>query len=301
MTELELHAAGFVVRHDGTLDERIHARFRAYVRARGVGATAEQIEGALRAATSRYRSEDALLVCEAAPCAGSPGVRVGEGVPVRRTGCQGFCKHKPMVALKLGDKRELIGRATTGGDREAIARYVRAAFASGSMLVPERGAIEPLRIDPDHGGAPAAQLRAVHFLSNRFRGAGRYADGSYSFTKELVGTYEAGGRVLALRMAAHYPTAEHGLDVHRALVIVGLDARGALSGRAYTDGGDVHDYAITLARDELQFADRSPDHGAAWRAVRKRLVPTTTGYEERLEVDRGGGYEPYYAVAMQRA
>jgi len=301
VTELELHAAGFAVRHDGKLDPRIHARFRAFVRARGVIATAEQVACVLADATTRYRGEDALLVCDAAPCAGSPRLTACEGVPIRRTGCQGFCKHKPMVAVRIGDKRELIGRATTERDRDAVAAYVRAAFAAGSMLVPERGAIEPLRIDPDHGGAPAAQLRAVHFLSSRFRGAGRYADGSYSFTKELVGTYEAGGRVLALRMAAHYPTADHGLDVHRALVIVGIDDRGALSGRAYTDGGDIHDYAITLASDELQFADRSPDHGARWKAVRKRLVPTTDGYEERLEVDRGGGYEPFYAVAMQRA
>jgi hypothetical protein len=141
----------------------------------------------------------------------------------------------------------------------------------------------------------------VHFLSRRFRGSGNYTDGSYSFTKEVIGSYEAGGRFLALRMEAHYPTTDRGIDVHRALVIVGATDRGALVGRAFTDGGDIHDYAIACANDGLEFADQSPDHGTPWKRVRKRLRPTRDGYEEHLDVDRGAGFEPYYAIAMRAA
>jgi len=301
MSELAFHAAGFAVRHDGRIDERIHARFRAYVRARGIVAPRAEIEEALANAAEIYRRDDALLVCDAVPCANVARVRC-DGVPVRRTGCQGLCKHKPMVALRIGEGRELIGRAATERDRDAVAAFARAAWHERSFLVPERSAIEPLRIDPEHGDtSPAARLQGFHFLASRFRGAGRYTDGSYSFTKEVVGTYEAGGRFLALRMEAHYPTSDAGLDVHRALVIVGIGERGALVGRAFTDGGDVHDYEISCDRGELQFADRSPDHGAIWKAIRKRLVPTANGYDERLEVDRGGGFEPYYTIAMRRA
>jgi hypothetical protein len=271
------------------------------VKARGIVATPFELAAALTEAAARYQTEDALLVCDAAPCTSAPVLAQCDGIPLRRTGCQGYCKHKPMMTLRIGAHRELLGRANAA-DREAVTAFARAALRERSLLVPERSAIEPLRIDAEHGGAaPAAQLRGVHFLSHRFRGDGRYADGSYSFTKEVVGTYEAGGRFLALRMEAHYPTSDRGVDVHRALVIVGMSGSGALEGRAFTDGGDIHDYAITCANDELAFEDRSPDHGTAWKAVRKCLRPTPRGYEERLEVDRGGGFEPFYSVAMGRA
>ncbi|MFT3699328.1 MAG: hypothetical protein QM831_39635 [Kofleriaceae bacterium] len=282
------------------MDEAVRARFARFVRARGVFANSSELDAALDRARDRYLADDALLVCDAHPCNATNRLTLAVGMPVRRTGCQGFCKHKPMMTLRVGSQRELIGRATPS-DHDAIEMFARAALQERSLLVPQRSAIEPLRIDAEHGDTPAGQLRAVHFLCRRFRGAGRYTDGSYSFTKEVVGSYEAGGRFLSLRMEAHYPTSDRGVDVHRALVIVGVTNAGTLTGRAFTDGGDVHDYEITYANDELEFADRSPDHGMRCTAVRKRLRPTPDGYEECLEVDRGRGFQPYYAIAMRAA
>ena len=48
------------------------------------------------------------------------------------------------------------------------------------------------------------------------------------------------------------------------------------------------------------FADRVPHHVPAV-AARKVLTPTTHGYEETLELDRGlGVFEPYYSIPIQR-
>ena len=48
------------------------------------------------------------------------------------------------------------------------------------------------------------------------------------------------------------------------------------------------------------FDDRPPGHLGVERA-RKILRPTTDGFEERLEIDRGGGrFEPHYILTMHR-
>jgi len=63
---------------------------------------------------------------------------------------------------------------------------------------------------------------------------------SYAFQKEVIGTFEAGGRFIALRMDASYPLADGRKDVHKALVIVGSEAAsGSITAHAYTDGGIV--------------------------------------------------------------
>ena len=119
----------------------------------------------------------------------------------------------------------------------------------------------------------------------------------------MVGSYEAGGRCMTLRMEARYPTSDGRHDLHRALVVVGLasESKDKLVGRAFTDGGDMHDYEVECQGTCLEFDDQSPDHGTAWKRVRKVLRPTREGYEECLYVDRGDGLEPYYRIEMQRA
>src|SRR5256885_1523012 len=82
------------------------------------------------------------------------------------------------------------------------------------------------RMDGAHGAwRPAGQLRAARFLVGRFRGEGRFVTTGDVFEKEVVGAYEAGGRFISLRMQASYPLPDGGSDVHRALVVVGADAR----------------------------------------------------------------------------
>ena len=45
----------------------------------------------------------------------------------------------------------------------------------------------------------------------------------YAFQKEVIGSFEAGGRFIALRMDASYPLADGRKDVHKAFVIVGSE------------------------------------------------------------------------------
>jgi hypothetical protein len=313
VSDLALHALGFVARVDGQVDDAARSQFRRFVRARRGAASVAEMARALDEALALYRAGDMLMVCSAQPCAGAFGFDTSDraaveiasrvAMPVMRTGCQGQCKHKPVVSLRVGEQTEMFGRLTTNRCRGAVFDYAKAAHALESFVVPGSN-VDAFRLDREHGSfEPAACLEYINFLSGRFRGEGRYADGTYKFTKEVVGTYEAGGRCVALRMVARYPTSGGRHDLHRALVVVGLasECDDKLVGRAFTDGGDMVDYEVECRDACLEFDDRSPDHGTAWKRVRKVLRPTRAGYEEWLYVDRGDGLEPYYRVDMQRA
>lgn len=179
--------------------------------------------------------------------------------------------------------------------------FAEDAARAESLLVPA-GDAERLFFDPGHHREElGAHLRPLTFLLGRFRGEGRHCLSRYTFQKELVGTYEAGGRFVALRMDASYPTAGGGKDVHKALVIVGADpSSGAITGRAFTDGGLVHEYTVEHREQSLNFADAAPDHSQTWTRARKVLEPTENGFDERLEVDDGTGFKTYYAISMRR-
>ena len=73
-----------------------------------------------------------------------------------------------------------------------------------------------------------------------------------------------------------------------------------IEARAYSDGGDVHDFQLQLDGDTILFDELPSAHHTAQRA-RKLLRPTATGFEERLEVDCGEGrFETHYIITMQR-
>ena len=307
--ELALHALGFVTRVDGAVDDAARLHFRRFARARRSSASPAELDSALDGALAVYRAADSLMVCAALPCAGAFGFDTNDqaaaeiashvAMPVVRTGCQGHCKHKPVVSLRVGERREMFGQLATNHDRRAMFDYAKAAHALGSFVVPDSN-VDALRFDLEHGSfEPAARLGHIQFLSGRFRGEGEYADGAYKFVKEMVGSYEAGGRCMTLRMEARYPTSDGRHDLHRAIVVVGLapESKDKLVGRAFTDGGDMHDYEVECQGACLEFDDQSPDHGTAWKRVRK----VREGYEECLYVDRGDGLEPYYRIEMQRA
>jgi hypothetical protein len=182
-----------------------------------------------------------------------------------------------------------------------VLAFVKAAVQTGSLLI-DPGKAEEFLHDPVHDhGKPSAHLKPLGFLLGHFRGQGRYAMNSYAFHKEVVGTFEAGGRFIALRMDASYPLADGRKDVHKALVIVGSEAAsGTISAHAYTDGGVVREYRVERREQMLQFADEPPGHRDRWKRARKILRPTVDGFEERLEVDDGSGYVPYYVIPMQK-
>ena len=124
----------------------------------------------------------------------------------------------------------------------------------------------------------------------------------YTFQKEIIGTFEAGGRFIALRMDASYPLPDGRKDVHKALVIVGSEpSSGTIKAHVYTDGGTVREYRIESGDGQLHFDDVPPGHGKLWKRARKILRPTQEGFEERLEVDSGdGNFVPYYVIVMRK-
>ncbi len=103
-------------------------------------------------------------------------------------------------------------------------------------------------------------------------------------------------------MTADYPLRDGVSDRHSALLVVSAGSEaGSLVSRAYTDGGGLRDYRLERTADGFVFDDRVPHDAKAVRA-RKLLRPTSTGYEEILEVDRGEGeFTPYSEIAFRRS
>ena len=149
---------------------------------------------------------------------------------------------------------------------------------------------------------PPSPLQKLEFLVGRFRGDGSYTKGGRRFHKQLVGTWEAGGQFLSLRMRVVYPLKDGLLDVHEACVMLGVNATShQLEARAYTDGGGLVDYQLSYDGQSLSFPDRPPGHQPKAKRARKILSPHESGFAERLEVDFGTGtFEPYSLVVMQR-
>jgi hypothetical protein len=86
-----------------------------------------------------------------------------------------------------------------------------------------------------------------------------------------------------LRLDVAYPLTDGQQDVHKALVIAGGGTvSGKIAAHAYTDGSLVRECAVENRKARLEFEDQPPGQ---W----KILQPTETGFEERLEVDAGGG------------
>ncbi|MET0791582.1 MAG: hypothetical protein ABW061_08685 [Polyangiaceae bacterium] len=311
-SELEFHASGFIVRVEGKWTLAKLARFRHFLKLRGLLPSTEQLAEVLERAKQKYFAQERELhVCDERPCRGLHRFAVSDealrdvgrriGLPISKSGCQGVCKRAPVASLRIGQRSQVLAEVATERDWSAVLSFAEAAARAESLLVPA-GDAERLFYDPAHPREElGAHLRPLGFLLGRFRGEGRYSMSSDTFQKEVVGSYEAGGRFIALRMDASYPTAGGGNDVHKALVIVGAEpSSGAITGRAYTDGGLVHEYTVERHERALNFPDAPPDHSADWTRARKILEPTADGFEERLEVDDGSGFKTYYAIPMRR-
>ena len=310
-TELNFHASGFLVRTQGTWTEGALAQFRHFLKLRHLEPTTDELGQVLERAKQEYTlGNQRLYACAAQPCCNSAGYDVSDrelsrlsqqtGVTIVKTGCQGPCKQAPVLALRIGDKQEVFAQVASDEDWRALLKFAKAAVHANSLLV-DTGAAEQFRFDPVHDhGKPSAHMKPLEFLLGHFRGEGRYAMADYAFQKEVIGSFEAGGRFIALRMDASYPLADGRKDVHKAFVIVGSEPTGQISAHAYTDGGAMREYAIERHDDNLEFADVPPGHASQWKRARKILRPTADGFEERLEVDPGDGFVPYYVIPMQR-
>jgi hypothetical protein len=308
---LSHHAAGFMVRTQGHCTDGAVAQFRHFLKLRRLEPDTEALAHALAQAQQEYFSGKCRLsICAAQPCCNNVGYDVSEqklsrlsgeiGAAIVKTGCQGPCKQAPVLALRVGDRQEFFIEVAHEEDWRAVLKFAQAAVRANSLLV-ETAAAEKFRFDPVHNhDKPSAHMKPLEFLLGHFRGEGRYAMADYAFDKEVIGSFEAGGRFLALRMDAAYPLADGRKDVHKALVIVGSESSGAICAHAYTDGGQVCEYTIERRDEALEFADAAPGHASQWKRARKTLRPTIEGFEERLEVDPGSGFVPYYVIQMKR-
>ena len=310
--EINFHASGFLVKGEGSWTELALAQFRHFLNLRRLSPSAHELDDALGAAKEKYfDGQNRLYVCAAQPCCSKVGFDTSEaamdrvsrevGLPISKTGCQGPCKQAPIVSLRIGGRSEMFAQVTTEDDWRAVLGFVKAAVRAGSLLIDPGDAEEYLH-DPVHDhGKSSAHLKPLRFLLGHFRGEGRYAMTEYAFHKEVIGSFEAGGRFIALRMDASYPLADGRKDVHKALVIVGSEpSSGNITAHAFTDGGIVRAYAIARSAQALEFADLAPGHANQWKRARKIIKPTLEGFEENLEVDGGQGFVPYYTIPMRR-
>jgi hypothetical protein len=207
-----------------------------------------------------------------------------------------------VFTLRVGDRSETFAQVSSVEDWEIVREFIKAARQSGTLLI-DAGPAEQFRYDPVHAhGNPGAHLKPLQFLLGHFRGEGQYAMTTYAFRKEVIGTMEAGGRFIALRMDVAYPLTDGQHDVHKALVIAGAEPlSGKIAAHAYTDGGLIREYAVQNRKTWLEFEDQPPGHKNDWARARKILQPTASGFEERLEVDAGNGnFTPYYSIQMTK-
>lgn len=304
---LALVVSGLGVYTDETVSD-----LRRYVESKGIAHTAEEFDESLERANRHFAQGDAhFFLCDGEPCqqrrrfdatfdalqreADRIGCRISP------TACQGPCKQAPVALLRVGHGCELFAQFVHHREWEAVLAFAQRAAQAKTLLV-DAGTAQPFRFDPIHQPErPSAALESVRFLVGHFEGAVELPLEQRSIQKEVVGSWEAGGRFLSLRMAATYRTRNGAWDRHQVFIIVGPDEEtGALVSRAYTDGGMIHEFHIVIEERRLMFADRVPHHVPAM-AARKVLTPTADGYEETLELDRGlGVFEPYYRMPIQR-
>jgi hypothetical protein len=311
-TDLQFHASGFIVKMHGVWGEKTLNQFRHFLKLRRLDPSEDELMAILRQAQESYLDGPGRLsVCAAEPCRAKISFDLSEGalksaaseagMPISLTGCQGPCKQAPVLALRIADRSEFFAQVASAPDWQAILEFAQQACAAGTLMT-TAGSAEPFRFDPVHDHLkPSVHLTPLQFLIGHFRGQGKYTMTSYTFHKEVIGTPEAGGRFIALRMGVSYPLVDGRTDVHNALVMVGAQASpDRFIAHAYTDAGIFRQYSVEGTEGGLKFEDLPPGHANQWRRARKLLRPTPAGFEEQLEVDGGEGFVPYYIISMQR-
>lgn len=312
-TDLESYASGFVAKVGGEWTDIAFAQFRDYLKKIGIVAAEDGLRAVVDDAKKKFWQGDCrLFLCNGLPChtkvrfdlsiEALDGAYSEFGVPVSLTGCQGPCKQAPVLTLRVGNRSECFAQVASPADWQRVLGFANRAAAAQTLLLDAQDA-QQYRFDPVHDEPKqTVHLNHLRFLLGHLRGEGKYAMTSYTFQKEVIGTFEAGGRFIALRMDASYPLPDGRKDVHKALVIVGSEpSSGTIKAHAYTDGGTIREYCIESDNDQLYFDDVPPGHGKLWQRARKILRPTEEGFEERLEVHSGdGSFVPYYVVRMRK-
>jgi hypothetical protein len=310
--DLEFHVSGFAAKVQGAWTDKALEQFQHFLKLRDLCPAKDELLSLLEEAKANYfDGECRLYLCGAAPCRAKirfeasdsalEAVSCEAGIPVSVTGCQGPCKQAPVLSFRVQGRSDFFAQVVSPADWHTVIEFAKNASAAGTLLI-DPGEAEAFRFDPVHDHPKAnVHLKPLRFLLGHFRGEGKYVTTPYTFHKELIGTPEAGGRFIALRMDVSYPLFDGTKDVHKALVIVGAEpSTGYFSAQAYTDGGLVREYTVEPGDGFLEFTDVPPGHGNRWKRARKTLTPTAVGFEERLDVDAGGGFTPYYVISMRK-
>src|SRR5262245_15109964 len=313
MTDLEFHATGFVAKVGGTWTDSALEQFRDYLKRIGIPTSGEELDAVIQSAKKKFWQGDCrVFMCNALPCHGKIGFDLSNEaidrtcdefwLPVSCTGCQGPCRQAQVLTLRVGNRSECFAQVSSPTDWQRVLSFASKAAAAGTLVLDAQDA-EQYRFDPVHD-QPKQNVHLNHllFLLGHFRGEGEYAMTAYRFQKEVIGTFEAGGRFIALRMDASYPLSSGRKDVHKALAVIGSETSSdTIKAHVYTDGGTIRDYCIESGNGQLHFDDVPPGHGKLWKRARKILTPTAEGFEERLEVENGdGSFVPYYVVRMRK-
>jgi len=312
--DLEALALAFVVQVQGSWTQEAVSGWRAQLAQQGHTPAEHEIEAALaRARQQFYKGSTHFFLCMGRPCRQRQKfstsdeelqrLAVEAHLTLSTTECQGPCKQAPVATLRVGQRSEMFAQFKQAADWQTVLDFAKRA-ASASTLLIDPGEAQPFQFDPVHDHEKVSvPLQKLNFLIGHFQGEGEEVTvtGRSSFLKELVGTWEAVGHCLALRMGVTYPLANGHKDTHTAFVAIGVDpTTDHIEARAYTDGGNMHDFHLRIEGDTLMFDDRPPGHLGVQRA-RKILRPTADGFEERLEVERREGqFEPHYVLTMHR-
>ena len=311
-SSLDSLTLALVVSGMGACTDDAVADLRRDVESNAITHSSVEFNASLALAKRRFAEGDAhFFLCDGAPCRQRRGFVATSnalqyeaeriGCLISPTACQGPCKQAPLALLRVGHGCELFSQFARRQEWEAVLGFAQRAAQAKTLLV-DAGTAQPFRFDPIHEPEkPSAALEYVRFLLGHFEGVVELPLEQRSIQKEVVGSWEAGGRFLSLRMAATYRKTNGSWDRHQALIVFGPDEEtGALVSRAYTDGGMIHKFHIVIEEGRLMFPDRMP-HNVPAVAARKVLAPTAHGYEECLEIDWGRGvFEPYYSISLQR-
>jgi len=311
-SSLDSLTLALVVSGMGTCTDETVADLRRYVESKAITRNSVEFAASLARAKRHFFESDAhFFLCDGEPCRQRRGFEATSealqyeaeriGCRISPTACQGPCKQAPLALLRVGHGCELFSQFARRGEWEAVLGFAQRAAQAKTLLV-DAGTAQPFRFDPIHEPEkPSAALEYVRFLLGHFEGTVELPQEQRSIQKEVVGSWEAGGRFLSLRMAATYRKTNGSWDRHQAFIVLGPDEEtGALVSRAYTDGGMIHEFHLVMEDGRLMFPDRMP-HNMPAVAARKILAPTAQGYEERVEIDWGRGvYEPYYSMPLQR-
>ena len=312
---LESLTLGFVVRVQGDWGDQAIEAFRAGLEERHhLRPSERELEGALQCARQRYGEGDAhLFLCSGQPCAvrrrfaAAPGsddrTSPSDAPLLTETECQGPCRQAPVATLRLGKRVEMFSQFTHQEDWERVVRFADRAAEARTLLI-SPGEEQIYRFDPTHE-SPAMNLplRRLEFLLGDFEGSCIYEGGDQTFHKEAIGSWEVGGRYIGIRMAVTYPIPDGRKDTHTAFAMIGTNrSTRQLECQVYTDGDEIHPFALTLEDSDLILQERvDRQHGVSASRARKIFSPTEDGYEERLELDYGKGtFELYYRIAMRR-